>query len=42
MLDHRTFQIVLVSAAHPSAFTPTPTAAKSAHYTGAEIRLNLR
>jgi alpha-D-xyloside xylohydrolase len=42
MLDHRTFQIVLVSAAHPAAFTPAPTAAKSAHYTGAELRLNLR
>jgi alpha-D-xyloside xylohydrolase len=42
MLDHRTFQVVLVSAAHPSAFSPTPVASKSAQYTGAELRLNLR
>ena len=42
MLDHRTFRVVLVSAAHPASFSPTPTAAKSAKYTGAELRLNLR
>jgi hypothetical protein len=42
MLDQRTFQVVLVSAAHPAAFSPTPTAARSAHYTGAELRLMLR
>ena len=42
MLDHRTFQIVLVSAAHPSAFFHTPAAAKTAEYTGAELHLKLR
>jgi alpha-D-xyloside xylohydrolase len=42
MLDHRTFQIVLVSPAHPSAFSPTPSATKTAHYTGAELHLSLR
>ena len=41
MLDHRTFQIVLVSAAHPSAFSHTPAAAKTAEYTGAELHLKL-
>jgi alpha-D-xyloside xylohydrolase len=42
MLDHRTFQIVLVSAAHPSAFSHAPAAAKTAEYTGAELHLKLR
>jgi len=49
MLDHRTFNIVLVSAAHPSAYlltptasSPTPATVKSAQYTGAELHLHLR
>jgi len=42
MLDHRTFQIVLVSAAHPAGFSPTATPSKTAEYTGAEIHLKLR
>jgi alpha-D-xyloside xylohydrolase len=42
MLAQRTFQVVLVSAAHPASFSPTATPAKSAQYTGAELRLKLR
>jgi alpha-D-xyloside xylohydrolase len=42
MLDQRTFQIVLVSAAHPAAFSLTPTAPRTIHYSGAELRLTLR
>jgi len=42
MLDYRIFQIVLVSAAHPAGFSPTPTPLKSAQYTGAELHLKLR
>jgi alpha-D-xyloside xylohydrolase len=42
MLAQRTFQVVLVSSAHPASFSPTPTATKTAQYTGAELRLKLR
>jgi len=41
MLSQRTFQVVLVSAAHPAAFSPAPTATRTAHYTGDELRLTL-
>ena len=41
MLDQRTFQVVLVSAAHPAAFSPKPTPTRTAHYSGAELRLTL-
>ena len=42
MLLNRTFQVVLVSKAHPAGFSFTPTPLKSVQYTGAEIRLRLR
>jgi alpha-D-xyloside xylohydrolase len=42
MLDHRTFQIILVSKAHPVGFAPTATPLKSVQYTGTELRLKLR
>jgi alpha-D-xyloside xylohydrolase len=42
MLDHRTFQIILVSKAHPVGFAPTATPLKSVQYTATELRLKLR
>jgi alpha-D-xyloside xylohydrolase len=42
MLLNRTFQVVLVSKAHPAGFSFTPTPLKSVQYTGAELRLRLR
>jgi alpha-D-xyloside xylohydrolase len=42
MLRHRTFQVVLVSKAHPVGFSFKPTPLRSVHYTGAEIRLKLQ
>jgi alpha-D-xyloside xylohydrolase len=42
MLDHRTFQVVLVSKAHPVGFSPTATPSKTAEYTGAGVHLKLR
>jgi alpha-D-xyloside xylohydrolase len=41
MLDQRTFQIVLVTAAHPAAYSSTPTVTRTAHYTGDLLRLSL-
>jgi alpha-D-xyloside xylohydrolase len=42
MLDHRTFQVVLVSKAHPAGVSLTPTSLKSVGYAGAEVRLKLQ
>jgi alpha-D-xyloside xylohydrolase len=42
MLRDRTFQVVLVSKAHPAGISLTPTPLKSAHYTGAEISVKLQ
>ncbi len=42
MMRHRTFQIVLVSKAHPVAFSLTPTLLKSVEYTGAAVSLKLQ
>jgi alpha-D-xyloside xylohydrolase len=42
MLSHRTFQIVLVSKAHPASFSLAPNPLKSVHYAGAEIRVKLQ
>jgi alpha-D-xyloside xylohydrolase len=42
MLDHRTFQVVLVSKAHPAGVSLTPTRLKSVEYAGAEVRVKLQ
>ncbi len=42
MLVQRTFLIVLVSKAHPNAFSLTSTPLKRVQYTGAEVRLKLQ
>jgi alpha-D-xyloside xylohydrolase len=42
MLDRRTFQVVLVSRAHPAGVSLTPTPMKSVQYAGAEVKVKLR
>lgn len=42
MLSRRTFQVVLVSKAHPAGFSLTPAPLKSVDYTGAEVQLKLQ
>jgi alpha-D-xyloside xylohydrolase len=42
MLNHRIFQVVLVSKAHPVGFSTSPAATKTIQYTGAELHLKLR
>jgi alpha-D-xyloside xylohydrolase len=42
MLSRRSFQVVLVSKAHPAGFPFTPTQFKSVEYTGAAIQLKLQ
>jgi alpha-D-xyloside xylohydrolase len=42
MLKDRTFQVVLVSKAHPAAFAATTAPSKSVRYTGGELRIKLR
>jgi alpha-D-xyloside xylohydrolase len=42
MLDRRTFQVVLVSKAHPAGVSPTPAPLKSVQYAGAEVRVKLQ
>ncbi len=42
IMRDRTFQVVLVSKAHPAGFSLTPAPIKSVHYTGAEISLKLQ
>jgi len=41
MLDRRTFQIVLVSAAHPVGVSPSPVPSRSIEYAGAELHIQL-
>ncbi|MGD0830852.1 MAG: TIM-barrel domain-containing protein [Terracidiphilus sp.] len=42
MLTRRTFQLVLVSKAHPEGFSLTPTPLKSVPYIGVEMRIKLQ
>jgi alpha-D-xyloside xylohydrolase len=42
MLNERTFQIVLVSKAHPAGFSLTPTPQSTVHYTGIATSLKLQ
>ena len=42
MLHHRTFEVVLVSKAHPAGLSLTPAPLKSMNYTGAEIQVKLK
>jgi alpha-D-xyloside xylohydrolase len=42
MLANRTFQVVLVSRAHPAGFPITPGTAKSVEYKGAEVHIALQ
>jgi alpha-D-xyloside xylohydrolase len=42
MLSHRTFQVVLVSKAHPAGFSLTPNPLRSVQYTGAEMSIKLQ
>jgi alpha-D-xyloside xylohydrolase len=42
MLKDRTFQVVLVSKAHPAGFAATTAPSKSVRYTGGELRIKLR
>jgi alpha-D-xyloside xylohydrolase len=42
IMRDRTFQVVLVSKAHPAGFSLTPAPIKSVHYTGSEISLKLQ
>jgi alpha-D-xyloside xylohydrolase len=42
MLRDRTFQVVLVSKAHPAGFSLAPAPLKSVRYTGAEISVKLQ
>jgi alpha-D-xyloside xylohydrolase len=42
MLDHRTFQVVLVSKVHAIGYSPTATPSKTVQYAGDEVHLQLR
>jgi len=42
MLNHRTFQVVLVSKEHPAGFSFTPRPLRNVQYIGAEVRIKLQ
>jgi hypothetical protein len=42
MLQHRTIEVVLVTAAHPAGFSFTPQATRRAEYDGKAVTLSLK